>query len=49
MSSSNAKKQDIPDKKDDSSLKGTLASVFMLGGFIIVTWFIVYFLFVTRF
>jgi|GEM_PF-1798438 len=48
MSSSNAKKQDIPDKKDDSSLKA-LASVFMLGGFIIVTWFIVYFLFVTRF
>lgn len=49
MSSSNAKKRDIPNKKDDSSLKGTLASVFMLGGFIIVTWFIVWFLFVSRF
>ncbi|OLS40291.1 cytochrome c oxidase subunit 2A [Bacillus sp. MRMR6] len=35
--------------EDSSSLKGTLASVFFLGIFIIVTWVGVYFLFVNRF
>ncbi|MEW9049889.1 MAG: cytochrome c oxidase subunit 2A [Neobacillus sp.] len=35
--------------EDSSSLKGTLASVFFLGVFIIVTWVSVYFLFVNRF
>ncbi len=35
--------------EDSSSLKGTLASVFLLGFFIIITWLSVYFLFVDRF
>lgn len=35
--------------EDQSSLKGTLASVFFLGIFIIVTWVSVYYLFVDRF
>ncbi|MFF2450008.1 cytochrome c oxidase subunit 2A [Neobacillus sp. NPDC058068] len=35
--------------EDRSSLKGTLASVFFLGIFIIVTWVSVYYLFVDRF
>ena len=35
--------------EDRSSLKGTLASVFLLGIFIIVTWVSVYYLFVDRF
>jgi hypothetical protein len=35
--------------EDSSSLKGTLASVFFLGAFIVVTWIIVYYLFVERF
>lgn len=35
--------------EDQSSLKGTLASVFLLGFFLIVTWVGVYFLFVDRF
>jgi hypothetical protein len=35
--------------EDKSSLKGTLASVFLLGIFIIVTWVSVYYLFVERF
>lgn len=35
--------------EDSSSLKGTLASVFLLGAFIIVTWVGVYYLFVERF
>jgi hypothetical protein len=35
--------------EDSSSLKGTLASVFLLGFFLIVTWVSVYFLFLDRF
>ncbi|MEH7331321.1 cytochrome c oxidase subunit 2A [Neobacillus drentensis] len=35
--------------EDSSSLKGTLASVFFLGFFIIITWVSVYYLFVERF
>ncbi|MBV7508007.1 cytochrome c oxidase subunit 2A [Bacillus sp. sid0103] len=35
--------------EDSSSLKGTLASVFFLGAFIVVTWVSVYYLFVERF
>jgi len=35
--------------EDSSSLKGTLASVFLLGAFIVVTWVSVYYLFVDRF
>jgi hypothetical protein len=35
--------------EDKSSLKGTLASVFILGAFIVVTWVSVYYLFVERF
>ncbi|MDN3016763.1 cytochrome c oxidase subunit 2A [Paenibacillus sp. BSR1-1] len=35
--------------EDSSSLKGTLASVFLLGFFIIITWVSVYYLFVERF
>lgn len=35
--------------EDRSSLKGTLASVFILGLFIIVSWVSVYYLFVDRF
>ncbi len=34
--------------EDRSSLKGTLASVFLLGFFLIVTWVGVYFLFLDR-
>ena len=35
--------------EDESSLKGTLASVFMLGFFLIITWVGVFYLFVNRF
>jgi hypothetical protein len=35
--------------EDSSSLKGTLASVFFLGIFLVVTWVSVYFLFLDRF
>jgi hypothetical protein len=38
-----------PEIEDSSSLKGTLASVFFLGIFIVVTWISVYYLFVERF
>lgn len=48
MSSLPEKKRNIQ-KEDHSSLKGTLASVFILGGFILITWFSVYFLFNSRF
>jgi hypothetical protein len=34
--------------EDSSSLKGTLASVFFLGIFIVVTWVCVYILYVER-
>lgn len=35
--------------EDSSSLKGTLTSVFILGGILVVTWVGVYFLFLSRF
>ncbi|KON87295.1 MULTISPECIES: cytochrome c oxidase subunit 2A [Bacillales] len=35
--------------EDSSSLKGTLASVFLLGFFLIITWVGVYSLFISRF
>ncbi len=35
--------------EDRSSLKGTLASVFLLGAFLIASWVTVYYLFVERF
>lgn len=35
--------------EDSSSLKGTLASVFLLGFILVVTWVSVYFLFLDRF
>ena len=35
--------------EDNSSLKGTLASVFLLGFFLIITWVGVYLLFLNRF
>ncbi|WP_246861316.1 cytochrome c oxidase subunit 2A [Bacillus sp. REN3] len=35
--------------EDQSSLKGTLVSVFLLGFFLIITWVGVYFLFLDRF
>lgn len=35
--------------EEESSLKGTLASVFLLGFFLIITWVGVYFLFLDRF
>lgn len=35
--------------EDSSSLKGTLASVFLLGIFLVVTWVSVYVLFLDRF
>ncbi|UII54575.1 cytochrome c oxidase subunit 2A [Cytobacillus spongiae] len=35
--------------EDSSSLKGTLASVFLLGFFLIITWVGVYFLYLDRF
>ncbi|WP_163100944.1 cytochrome c oxidase subunit 2A [Peribacillus alkalitolerans] len=34
--------------EDHSSLKGTLASVFILGFFLVITWVSVYFLFLDR-
>lgn len=37
------------DVEDRSSLKGTMASVFFLGIFIVVSWLGVYFLFLDRF
>ncbi len=35
--------------EDSSSLKGTLASVFFLGFFLIITWLGVFYLFINRF
>lgn len=35
-------------KEDNSGLKGTLASVFVLGAIIAITWISVYFLFLER-
>ena len=35
--------------EDSSSLKGTLAAVFFLGLFLILSWFGVYYIFIDRF
>jgi len=41
-----------PDRKDspekEPSLKGTLTGVLFIGGFILVTWFSIFFLFLSR-
>jgi hypothetical protein len=42
-------KKKIKVKEHDSDLTGTLASVFMLGFFIIITWVSVWMLFLDRF
>ncbi|WP_423407184.1 cytochrome c oxidase subunit 2A [Heyndrickxia sp. MSNUG] len=42
-------KKTNPKVEEQSSLKGTLASVFLLGFFLIITWVGVYFLFLDRF
>ncbi|WP_042355319.1 cytochrome c oxidase subunit 2A [Bacillus rubiinfantis] len=49
MAKAELKTNHQPKVEDSSSLKGTLASVFFLGVFIVVTWLSVYFLFVERF
>ncbi|MDQ0155156.1 cytochrome c oxidase subunit 2A [Robertmurraya andreesenii] len=38
-----------PENEEHSSLKGTLASVFILGAILVVTWVGVYFLYLDRF
>ena len=35
-------------KQESPSLKGTLAGVLFIGGFILVTWFSIFFLFLSR-
>ncbi|MEH7108606.1 MULTISPECIES: cytochrome c oxidase subunit 2A [Bacillaceae] len=49
MAKAELKTKQKTEVEDSSSLKGTMASVFFLGLFIIVTWLSVYFLFVERF
>ncbi|MDR6998132.1 cytochrome c oxidase subunit 2A [Neobacillus niacini] len=49
MAKAEVKTNQKTEVEDSSSLKGTLASVFFLGLFIVVTWLIVYYLFVERF
>ncbi|MFJ5715793.1 cytochrome c oxidase subunit 2A [Neobacillus sp. NPDC093127] len=49
MAKTELKTNQKTEMEDRSSLKGTLASVFFLGIFIIVTWVSVYYLFVDRF
>jgi len=49
MAKAELKTKQKTEVEDSSSLKGTLASVFFLGAFIIVTWVCVYYLFVERF
>ncbi|MGG1675203.1 cytochrome c oxidase subunit 2A [Neobacillus sp. NRS-1170] len=49
MAKAELKTKHKTEMEDSSSLKGTLASVFFLGIFIIVTWVSVYYLFVERF
>ncbi|MBU9723792.1 MULTISPECIES: cytochrome c oxidase subunit 2A [Bacillaceae] len=38
----------VTKKEDESSLKGTLIFVFFVGGFILVSWLVVFFLFLSR-
>ncbi|MED3563335.1 cytochrome c oxidase subunit 2A [Bacillus xiapuensis] len=49
MAKAEVKTKQKTEIEDSSSLKGTLASVFFLGLFIVVTWLSVYYLFVERF
>lgn len=49
MAKVDLKTQKKAEIEDSSSLKGTLASVFLLGIFLVVTWVSVYFLFLDRF
>lgn len=49
MAKVDLKTQKKTEIEDSSSLKGTLASVFLLGIFLVVTWVSVYFLFLDRF
>ena len=48
MAQSNLKEQTDVHTEDHGSLKGTLASVFMVGFIIVITWVSVYFLFLDR-
>ncbi|MFS0781441.1 cytochrome c oxidase subunit 2A [Bacillus sp. 1P06AnD] len=48
MAQTQLKKQTDARKESHSSLKGTLASVSIVGAVILVTWVSVYFLFVNR-
>lgn len=48
MAQSQLKKKPEAHSDDHSSLKGTLASVFVLGFIIVITWVSVYFLFLDR-
>ncbi|AST91641.1 cytochrome c oxidase subunit 2A [Sutcliffiella cohnii] len=41
-------KKTVVKTEKPSNLRGTLVSVFILGGFLIITWFGVYFLFLSR-
>ncbi|WP_462411980.1 cytochrome c oxidase subunit 2A [Neobacillus sp. Marseille-QA0830] len=49
MAKAELKANQKTETEESSSLKGTLASVFFLGIFIVVTWLSVYYLFVDRF
>ncbi|PLR99935.1 cytochrome c oxidase subunit 2A [Bacillus sp. T33-2] len=49
MAQPGLQKKNIVKTEDNSTLKGTLASVFLLGFFLIATWVGVYFLFLDRF
>ncbi|MBL4953802.1 cytochrome c oxidase subunit 2A [Neobacillus sp. OS1-32] len=49
MAKAELKTEQKTEIEDSSSLKGTLASVFFLGLFIVITWVSVYMLFVERF
>jgi hypothetical protein len=49
MAKAQLKAKQQTEVEDSSSLKGTLASVLLLGFFLVVTWASVYYLFVDRF
>ncbi|PLR79610.1 cytochrome c oxidase subunit 2A [Bacillus canaveralius] len=49
MAKTELRNQTKTEIEDSSSLKGTLASVFLLGFFLIITWVSVYYLFLDRF
>lgn len=42
------KKEEFEEKTDEESFKGTLASVMMLGGFLIISWVGVWILYLVR-